>query len=142
MSFMDNTFSYSKSNDKKEEKNSLTLIKFLLFNSTVNKIEDRYFENNDNSIFLDLLNKKYDIEKYKTMYNNEYSEKLVLKDIKDIISNLKSYSIYFDNYNSKIVRSICDTILNIGENIEELYITTIEKNDSIYFLKSLKNLKN
>ena len=75
------------------------------------------------------------------MYNNEYSEKLVLKDIKDIISNLKSYSNYFDNYNSKIVRPICDTILNIGENMEELYITTIEKNDSIYFLKSLKNLK-
>ena len=103
---------------------------FKLFSKIIkkfNKIEDRYFENNDNSIFLDLLNKKYDIEKYKTMYNNEYSEKLVLKDIKDIISNLKSYSIYFDNYNSKIVRSICDTILNIGENIEELYITTIEK---------------
>ena len=141
ISFMDNTFFYSNSNDKNEKKNSLTLIKFLLFISTVNKIEDRYFEDNDNSLFLDLLNSKYDIEKYKTMYNNEYSEKVILNNIKDIIFNLKSYSIYFDNYNSKIVRSICDTILNSEKNIEELYITTIEKKDSIYFLNSLKNLK-
>ena len=141
ISFMDNTFFYSKSNDKKEEENSLTLIKFLLFNSNVNKIEDRYFEDNDNSLFLDLLNSKYNIEKYKTMYNNEYSEKVILNNIKDIIFNLKSYSIYFDNYNSKILRSICDTILNNGKNIEELYVTTIEKKDSIYFLNSLKNLK-
>ena len=138
ISFMDNTFSYSRTNGKE---NSLTLIKFLLLNSTVNKIEDRYFEDTDNSLFLDLLNSKYDIEKYKTMYNNKYSEKIILKNIKDIIFNLKSYSIYFDNYNSKIVRSICDSILNIGKNIEELYITTIEKKDSIYFLNSLKSLK-
>ena len=62
ISFMDNTFFYSKSNDKKEKENSLTLIKFLLFISTVNKIEDRYFEDSDNSLFLDLLNSKYDIE--------------------------------------------------------------------------------
>ena len=141
ISFMDNTFFYSKSNDKKEKENSLTLIKFLLFISTVNKIEDRYFEESDNSLFLDLLNSKYDIENYKTIYNNEYSEKIILNNIKDIIFNLKSYSIYFDNYNSKIVRSICDTILNTGKNLEELYITTIEKKDSIYFLNSLKNLK-
>ena len=138
---MNNTLSYSNSNDNKEEENSLTLIKFLLFNSNVNKIEDRYFEDSDNSLFLDLLNSKYDIEKYKTMYNNKYSEKVIIKYIKDIIFNLKSYSIYFDNYNSKIVRSICDTILNNGKNLEELYITKIEKSDSIFFLNSLKNIK-
>ena len=80
ISFMDNTFFYSKSNDKKEKENSLTLIKFLLFISTVNKIEDRYFEDSDNSLFLDLLNSKYDIENYKTIYNNEYSEKIILNN--------------------------------------------------------------
>ena len=124
INFMDNTFSHFKSSDKKEDVNSLTLIKFLLLNSTVNKIED-----SENSLFLELLNSKYDIENYKEMYNKEYSEKLVHEDIKDIIFNLKSYSIYFDIYYSKIARSIFDTILKFGKNIEELYITKIEKND-------------
>ena len=116
ISFMDNSFSEK---DKKETlTKSLILIKFLLLHSKINKIEDRYFDYNDNSTFLDLLNSKYDIEYYQKMYNNIYKEKKIDKNINEIICELKSYSIYFDNYNSKVIRAICDNILISGKNIE------------------------
>lgn len=140
ISFMDNHFIYN--NNRQNEKESLTLIKLLIMYSSINKIEDRYFDEQENSSFLNILTSNIDIEHYQKMYTNEYKKNSKnCRKVSDIICELKSYSLYFDNYNSKIIRYMCDNILSLGKNIEELCITSIEKTDSEYFVNSLKNLK-
>ena len=137
---MDNHFIYN--NNRQNEKESLTLIKLLIMYSSINKIEDRYFDEQENSSFLNILTSNIDIEHYQKMYTNEYKKNSKnCRKVSDIICELKSYSLYFDNYNSKIIRYMCDNILSLGKNIEELCITSIEKTDSEYFINSLKNLK-
>ena len=62
-------------------------------------------------------------------------------DKMDIIKELKSYSLYFDFYDSKIIQNVCSDVIFNGKNIEELEITGINKSDSACFINSLKNLK-
>lgn len=141
VSFLDTDFVFKNENRGNEVKiSSFTIIKFLMHFSNIDKIEDRYYEDDDNTRFLDLFGSEYNITKYLKKYKDSYPDGKNIKEVNDIIKGLKSYSIYFDNYDNFIVKSVCENILNIGQNIEELEITAIQKSESIYFINALKKL--
>ena len=126
-------------NDISNDKNQNEIILNIIKNSNIQKIEDRCSKFNNKSLFMDLI----DNENNETKNKNKNKFK-INKNIIDIIKELKYYSLYFDTKNITyiylIIKALCDNILLIGKNIEELEISMIDKESSLYFVNSLKNL--
>ena len=118
-------------------------IKYIINNSKIEKIEDRFYDENTNSIFTDIYDLYYD-ELFEEDYLNNFGENKNKKKITDIIKELKSYSLYFDKINNfklnELVSAFCGNILKNGKKIEELEITKINKNNGLFFIHSIKNL--
>ena len=144
-------------------------IKYIINNSEVEKIEDRFFNmNNIESILTDIYNECYDFlidenslidmdlfpDYSSSLYYQQkepecfkYLNKLKTeKDITQIIKELKSYSLYFNDIpqfkNSELISSLCGIVLHNGKKIEELKITKIDKNNALFFIHSIKHLSN
>ena len=138
ISFLDSDIDYKA---YMKEETAFYKIKLFTINSNVEKIEDRYFEDNTTTNFLKIFDSKYSEDRL-NIYENEYKELKRQYDVLDIIKGLKSYSLYFDLYDSNIIQNVCDNIIFNGKNIEELEITGINKTDSFCFVNSLKNMTN
>ena len=138
ISFLDSDIDY---NSYIRESDAYFVIKFLIINSKVEIIEDRYYKDNNTTIFLKIFQSKYNIKERLSIFENKYKGLKMQCDIMDIIKELKSYSLYFDFYDSKIIQNVCSDVIFNGKNIEELEITGINKSDSACFINSLKNLK-
>lgn len=126
------TFMDNESNEIKTYSNSYPIFKYIILNSKVQKIEDRYFNSNyryNKSTFMNIY--KTDLEEHE-------------KDMNDIFKQLKSYSFYYyqtnKNSNIRILSPLCQYILNNGNNLEILELSGIEKLNSLIFIKSLKKL--
>ena len=135
ITFMDNNIP-----DKFEIKEVNYIMKYIITHSNIQKVEDRNTNNKfsfyDKSKFLELLEFKEDI-----INTKDYKITKKDKNVIDVIKELKSYSLNFDERNSKVIKPFCQLILFNGNNLEELEITKIDSNYSYYFLNSLKNLK-
>ena len=118
------------------------ILKYIIKNSNIEKIEDRYFEG-DKSLFLKIFDLDYNDEIYEEYYTQYKIEKKE-KDIVEIIKGLKYYSLYFDECfdKNKIIKSFIDVILLNALKLEELKITEINKENTSYFVKLLNNLNN
>ena len=112
------------------------IISYIIKNSNIEKIEDRYY-NGDKSQFLHSFDEEFnDIIK-----NQDYIKtKLKGKSISEIVQKLKYYSLYYNENNNRLLKSINDNILFKGKNIKELEVSKIDKENVIYFINSLKNL--
>ncbi len=128
ITFLDNILYY-------DEEKYFEILKYIICHSNINKIEDRYFDKLKTSLFLFIYN--YNIIRKELIDNNNKKEFI------DIIKGLKSYSLYFEenNNNDNLIKDICNNILNYSINIEELKITKINKNNSIYFVNVIKYMK-
>ena len=60
--------------------------------------------------FLKIFDSKYG-EGSLNIFENEYKGLKRQCDVLDIIKGLKSYSLYFDLYDSKIIQNVCDLIV-------------------------------
>jgi len=122
--------------DKKE---CYFILKYIIKNSNIEKIEDRHFDG-DKSLFLKIFDLDYNEEIYEHKYTKEKNQ----KDIIDIIKGIKYYSLYFDEHldKNKTIKNFIDIILLNALKLEELKITQINKENSSYFAKLLKNLNN
>ena len=132
VSFLDSVFGYSIGII--DYKYDIDIISFLIQFSNINKIEDRYYEKEYDTRFLTISNSKNKLKSVFKDYKMKYNDDKNIKDVKGIINELKSYSLYVDIYNSNIIKSVCQKILINGENIEELEITGIKKSESNYFI--------
>ena len=141
ISYLDSNFEYKFEYGKNIMKNTFKIINFLIQFSNIEKIEDKYNLNDVNTRFLTIYNSVYEISNYLKDYKVKYKEEKNIKEVNEILKGLKSYSLYFDTYKNKIIKHICDNILNNGQNLEELEVTEIKKSESIYFINSLKYLK-
>ena len=138
ITFMDNNI--PNLNDKKE---SYFIFKYIIKNSNVQKIEDRYFEG-EKSVFLQLLDLDYNDDIYEKLYSKYGLNEKNQRNIMDIVKEIKYYSLYFvDNYNSnKILKSFNNIICFNSKNLEELKVTKINNENSSNFINLLKDLNN
>lgn len=128
ITFMDNNIPY--------QKEAYFIIKCIIENSNIQRIEDRD-GNKNKSLFLDIFNSENDY--YED--TKEYSEFIKKgKGLNIIINNLKYYSLYFEEKNSPLFYPMKDIILINGRNIEELELRSINKENSSQFINLLKNL--
>ena len=129
ITFLDNILYY-------DEEKYFEILKYIICHSNINKIEDRYFDKLKTSLFLFIYN--YNIIRKELIDNNNNKKEFI-----DIIKGLKYYSLYFEenNNNDNLIKDICNNILNYSINIEELKITKINKNNSIYFVNVIKYMK-
>ena len=112
ISFLDSDIDYKA---YMKEETAFYIIKLFTINSNVEKIEDRYFEDNTTTNFLKIFDSKYSEDRL-NIYENEYKELKRQYDVLDIIKGLKSYSLYFDLYDSNIIQNVCDNIIAFMEN--------------------------
>lgn len=108
--------------------NCQTLFRYIIDNSSIEKIEDRSY-NNKYSMLLELDN-----------FENSIMNDINLgDDFTKTLQDLKSYSIYSDEKNKHNI-SFNKVLLLLGKKIEDLRITNI--NYVTPFLSSLKNFQN
>ena len=138
ITFMDNNI--PNLNDKKE---SYFIFKYIIKNSNIQKIEDRYFEG-EKSVFLKLLDLDYNDEIYEKIYLKHDDYVKNQRNIMDIIKEIKYYSLYFvDYYNiSKIIKPFNDIICLNSKLLEELKLTKINGENSSSFINLIKDLNN
>lgn len=143
ITFMDN----KENNDFDLE--SLFIFKYIIINSDVQKIEDRYIEAPNIDLFESELMSLFYLDNDDIIF--EYVNEKLLNNIyqnkmNDKIKGLKAYSLYFDKISSydteQILFSNCLFESNNGQNIECLEMTKIDKPNRLFFAKSLKNFTN
>ena len=119
-------------------------MKYILNNSEIKKIYDRFYNCTVLSIFTDIYNFDYDYLLDKEEYFNYISRVKKDKYIFDIIKELKKYSLYLEHINKAknnyLISSLCADILKNGKNLEEFEITKINKENESLFIRSIKNL--
>ena len=142
VSFLDSNFEYEFEYGKNVKKSTFNIINFLIQFSNIEKIEDKYYLKDNDTSFLTIYNSVNEIADYLRDYKTNYKEEKKIKEINEIFKGLKSYSLYFDKYKSKIIKNVCNNILNNGQNLAELEITEIKQSESIYFINSVNHLKN
>ena len=123
ISFLDSNFDYEFKYAKSIKKSTFNIINFLIQFSNIEKIEDRYYLNDNDTRFSIIYNSVNEVANYLRDYKKKYKEEKNIKEVNEIIKGLKSYSLIFDKYKSKIIKSVCLNILNYGQNLEELEIT-------------------
>ena len=130
ITFMDNNIP-----NLNERKECLFILKYIIKNSNMQKIEDRYFDG-DKSLFLKLLDLDYNEDIYEKEYLKSIEIQKNQRDIMDIIKDIKYYSLYFDNYyyENNIIKTFNDIILLNSKQLEELKISKINKQNSINFI--------
>ena len=124
ITFIDNNIPYNNE--------AYLIIKYIIQNSNIEKVEDRHHDG-DKSILTKLYFENNNLKKIENYKNKE-------KNFIDVIKGLKSYSLYYHKYNNMILKNAINNILLNGNNIEELEISNIDKENSSSFIKVIKNL--
>ena len=123
------------------KKENLFIMKYIIKNSNIQKIEDRKFDILDKSLFL----KIFDLDNNEDAYEKKYSYLIKKgkdqKNIMDIIKEIKYYSLDFGyNYINNIIKSFNNDILLNAKQLKEIKITNIDKENSSNFINLLKDL--
>ena len=144
------TFMDNKNNNDFSPMDSF-IYKYIIINSNIKKIEDRYFDIDylfDETMLSEFMI-LFDLQRDDFFFEDVYEE--LLENINEnkmmeIIKGLDSYSLYLDddisNYDiNQIIDFSFIFMVNNGINIENLEITKIDSHNRLNFVKSIKNLK-
>ena len=144
------TFMDNKNNNDLSPMDSF-IYKYIIINSNIKKIEDRYFDIDylfDETMLSEFMI-LFDLQRDDFFFEDVYEE--LLENINEnkmmeIIKGLDSYSLYLDddisNYDiNQIIDFSFIFMVNNGINIENLEITKIDSHNRLNFVKSIKNLK-
>ena len=122
------------------------IYKYIIINSDIQKVEDRYFYNDNNN--LSEFMKLFDLD-YEDFFKNINKELLKIHQknkLNDIIRGLKSYSLYYDNIHNNKINQLTNPLfifmMNNGINIENLQITIINEPQRLSFINSIKKIIN
>ena len=127
------------------------IYKYIIINSNIKKIEDRYFDIDylfDETMLSEFMI-LFDLQRDDFFFEDEYEqlfENINENKMMEIIKGLDSYSLYLDDDISNYdINQILDYsfifMVNNGINIENLEITKIDSHNRLNFVKSIKNLK-
>ena len=141
ITFMDNNII-----DLNEKKVYLFIMKYIIKNSNIEKIEDRYYNILGESLFFKIFKLDYSEDIFEKLFSIEIKKEKKQKDIMNIIKGIKYYSLYFDCNNNKINaknnKYLNDVILLNSKEIKELKVSQIDEENSLTFIKLIKNLNN
>ena len=118
------------------------IMKYIIKNSNIEKIEDRYYNILGDSLFFKIFKSDYSEDIFEKQFSIEIKKEKNQKDIMDIIKGIKYYSLYFDCNNNKIIKYLNDVILLNSKEIKELKVSQIDKENSLEFIKLIKDLNN
>ena len=144
------TFMENKNNNDISPMDSF-IYKYIIINSNIKKIEDRYFDIDylfDETMLSEFMI-LFDLQRDDFFFEDEYEqlfENINENKMMEIIKGLDSYSLYLDDDISNYdINQILDYsfifMVNNGINIENLEITKIDSHNRLNFVKSIKNLK-